>query len=98
MSQNIDLDEDLSVFENLIISNNTANYNGGGLFIYLSNSLITNTIISDNIAGNSGGGIDMILSSPSLFNVNIFNNHLIKSIFCTGIAAIKKNLFLEFIG
>ena len=42
---------------NISIYQNTANWNGGGVFLRNSNPLLENVIISNNIAHSKGGGI-----------------------------------------
>ncbi len=72
--------------ENLIITENYAEYNGGGIICgaYASPSL-ENVTITNNSAGSSGGGIYCYnYCSPSLENVTISNNtsHNGGGIFC----------------
>ena len=62
--------------ENLVITENAAEYNGGGILCgaYASPSL-ENVIISNNSAGGNGGGLFCYnYCSPSLENVTISNN------------------------
>ncbi len=59
--------------ENIIISDNSADY-GGGIYFKYSNSDLEYIIISNNTAIASGGGILCENSSPGLQNVTITDN------------------------
>ncbi|NQU85633.1 MAG: fibronectin type III domain-containing protein, partial [Mariniphaga sp.] len=64
------------------ISNNSAYYNGGGIYLETSSPTITYSTISDNSANNNGGGIyiekNMLLaeySEPKITEVTISDNN-----------------------
>jgi hypothetical protein len=68
---------------NIILSDNIANTNGGGIYnvcatgASLSQPVLTNVLIVNNktiISGGSGGGIYNSISHPILTNVTIVNN------------------------
>jgi len=63
---------------NLIISNNTANYDGGGLNITFSSPTVTGVTIDNNHAPNGGGGglyIDGTLPALPVFSNCIISNN-----------------------
>ena len=62
--------------DSCIITNNSAGYGGGGIFIYgYSSPSLTSNTISGNFAERHGGGIFIgYYSSPSLTNNTISNN------------------------
>jgi hypothetical protein len=62
-----------SLFKNLVILNNSADYRGGGIYFNKSNSSIINSTINNNIADN-GGGIAINESSVKISNCEIINN------------------------
>ena len=62
--------------QNCVISNNSANSKGGGVFIAhaTSGTNLANVTITGNTAAESGGGIYCEDSSPSLVNSILWNN------------------------
>ena len=72
--------------KDIIISNNTTDYYGGGIYCTnSSNPSITNVIVSENSATWGGGISCRFNSNPTLENVNIINNGAIGAgggIFC----------------
>ncbi len=64
------------MIHNCKISRNTSVYNGGGIYCYYSNPMITSCLISRNNSGTQGrgGGIYCENSSPIINNCTISNN------------------------
>lgn len=64
-------------FSNLIIKNNSSQWNGGGLYFHNSDATLNNVTIKSNFAGEKGGGIYCNSSNPVFSNdvrSNIFLN------------------------
>src|SRR5690625_3393332 len=60
---------------NVILSGNSARYNGGGMYNRDSSyPTLTNVTLSRNIAGYNGGGMNNFNSSPTLINVTLSGN------------------------
>ncbi|MCX6271594.1 MAG: FG-GAP-like repeat-containing protein, partial [Bacteroidetes bacterium] len=70
------------LISNSIITNNLANYGGGGIFLQNSSIIIKNSVISHNLCdgvwGPFGAGIGCTGSSPLLENVKILDNILVQ--------------------
>ena len=59
----------------VIISDNTASYDGGGMYLKTSNPTLTNVTISDNTASYDGGGMYLSSSIPAtILNSILWNN------------------------
>jgi hypothetical protein len=71
-----------------VISNNSANINGGGIYSENGNPAISNNIISNNNAINGGGGIACVGSNPSIINNTVTNNFALKggALFCNSLS------------
>jgi predicted outer membrane repeat protein len=62
-----------TIIENVNITNNSSQNEGGGMFLWLSNPTLKNVLVGGNTAPN-GGGIYMQESGPMIQNVTISNN------------------------
>jgi hypothetical protein len=51
-----------------MIAHNTAGYDGGGVYSYVSNPTLTNCTITGNMAGDDGGGVYCSSYRPQLTN------------------------------
>jgi hypothetical protein len=59
---------------NVAISDNTADDDGGGMYLRYSNPIMTNVTISGNTANDDSGCMYLNRSSPTLINSIIWNN------------------------
>ena len=57
----------------VIVENNFAIHNGGGIYLEMSDSILRNAVLRNNTA-HGGGGIFCWISDPDIRNVNISNN------------------------
>ena len=63
-----------STFTNCIITENSSNYDGGGISTGYNDPIFVNCIIAENSTTHSGGGISARFSDPTLTNCVITNN------------------------
>jgi len=68
--------DDLNISD-VVVSNNSADRGGAGIYCYFSNPRLVNTVICDNVTVSNGGGIYCYASSPSLSNVTINDNRAV---------------------
>jgi hypothetical protein len=63
------------IIRNSTISDNYAQYYGGGLYLYNSSPILVNNVICNNQCVSYGGGISLMYSSPQIINNTIVNNN-----------------------
>jgi hypothetical protein len=64
--------------KNVIISNNFANYAGGGMYCRDSNAQLTNVVFSGNSVNNDGGGMWNYSGDPVLTDVVFIGNSAVR--------------------
>ena len=63
------------VLKNVLVSNNTAQDGGGGIYCYGSGPLLMNVTLCNNVAiSNGGGGISCASSNPEMVNAIFWDN------------------------
>jgi LPXTG-site transpeptidase (sortase) family protein len=59
---------------NILFSNNSVSGQGGGMYSFRSDSLLTNVTFNHNNSAGEGGGMFNIVSNPTLINVTFTSN------------------------